>query len=47
MMEALTEVGHGAEEERRVAAPGFAKFVVIKKPATKELRAPIRSPARR
>ena len=37
MMEALTEVGHKELKKNGVfVVPGFAKFVVIKKPATKE-----------
>ena len=36
----LAVAGHGrlqgAQEERPLRAPGFAKFVVVKKPATKE-----------
>jgi nucleoid DNA-binding protein len=36
MMEALTEVGHKELKKNGVfVLPGFAKFVVIKKPATK------------
>jgi nucleoid DNA-binding protein len=36
MMEALTEVGHKELKKTGVfVVPGFAKFVVIKKPATK------------
>ena len=37
MMDALTEVGHRELKKNGVfVLPGFAKFVVIKKPATKE-----------
>ncbi|MET0670468.1 MAG: HU family DNA-binding protein [Xanthobacteraceae bacterium] len=37
MMEALTEVGHKELRKNGVfVVPGFAKFVVVKKPATKE-----------
>ena len=37
MMEALTEVGHKELKKNGVfVVPGFAKFVVVKKPATKE-----------
>lgn len=36
MMEALTEVGHKELKKNGVfVVPGFAKFVVVKKPATK------------
>ena len=36
MMEALTEVGHKELKKNGVfLLPGFAKFVVVKKPATK------------
>jgi DNA-binding protein HU-beta len=36
MMEALTDVGHKELKKNGVfVVPGFAKFVVIKKPATK------------
>ena len=36
MMEALTEVGHKELKKAGVfVVPGFAKFVVVKKPATK------------
>jgi nucleoid DNA-binding protein len=36
MMEALTEVGHKELKKNGVfVVPGFAKFIVVKKPATK------------
>jgi len=36
MMEALTEVGHRELKKNGVfVVPGFAKFIVVKKPATK------------
>src|SRR5690349_8113845 len=36
MMEALTEVGHKELKKNGIfVVPGFAKFVVVKKPATK------------
>lgn len=36
MMDALTEVGHKELKKNGVfVVPGFAKFVVVKKPATK------------
>jgi nucleoid DNA-binding protein len=36
MMEALTEVGHKELKRNGVfVVPGFAKFIVVKKPATK------------
>ena len=37
MIDALTEVGHKELKKNGVfVVPGFAKFVVVKKPATKE-----------